>query len=218
VLEALPRSEFKGPIYRLAGPRDFSRAAEKRGLDPEEVMDLAAALGGAAYAAELLDVPFQPFDLNGVPAYSSPTRFSDGSFPVFYASMTAETSEAEVKYHRERTAMSDPARRLPVRLCVFHCELDTHKAVDLRPMKDEDAWKTLRSAATEDPFCLRLGREARGVDGVFDPEAFLAPSARCAGTTTPTFTRGVILNAVVDRIVKLTFDPTTGRITAMRPA
>ncbi len=216
MLEALPRSDYKGPIYRLAGPRDVHRAAQKRGLDPEELADLVAALG-PGFASDFLDSPFQPFDLNGVPAFGDATRFSDGSFPVFYASETAETSEVEVRYHRERIAISNAERRLPVRLCVFHCELDA-RVVDLRPMKDEEAWKGLRSAVTQDPMCLALGKEARGVGNAPDPQAFLAPSARCGGTTTPTFKREVLSNAVVDRLVRFVFDQDTGRLTAVQPA
>jgi hypothetical protein len=182
-------------------------AARKKGLDPEEAADLLEALG-EDFARILLDLPFQPFDLAGVPMYGRPTRFSDGTFPVFYASGSAETSEREVRYHCEKDAMSNPDKRLPLRFCVFYCDL-AGDVVDLRLKWDE--WDTLTSVETEDAHCLALGQEAFAGR---DPDAFLAPSARHgAGTTTPTFKREALANAVVDRLVRFTFDTRTGHVT-----
>ena len=66
------------------------------GFDPgsgDELRELLAYSGYGAQFDELLDGPFQP-----KPRLRSRTRFSDGSFPVFYSSLDAVTAEAEIGY------------------------------------------------------------------------------------------------------------------------
>jgi len=210
VLEGLDRGRNDGRIYRLAGGWTVRKAAERRGLSEGEFGAVLARTGGEV--PDFLDAPFTPFEepLDGMGRYGSRTRFSDGTFPVFYASLAAETSQREVKHHCEQDAIKHPERRsIPKKFCVFGCSLNA-TVVDLRPMHETDPeWATLTSINTADAMCLAIGCEAAAAN---DFDALLAPSARHpSGTTTPTFKRPPLSNAVVERWVRFIFDPDSGK-------
>jgi hypothetical protein len=210
VLEGLERGRYDDRVYRLAGGWTVRKAAKRRGLSEEDLEEVLARIGGEV--PDFLDAPFTVFEesLDGVGRYGARTRFSDGTFPVFYASTTAQTSQREVKHHCEQEAVEHPERRsIPKKFCVLRCNLNA-AVVDLRPSHATDGkWASLTSSNTADPTCLAIGREAAAAN---DFEALLAPSARDrGGTTTPTFKRSPLSNAVVERWVRFTFDPASGR-------
>jgi hypothetical protein len=68
-----------------------------------------------------------------LPPYGS--RFTDGSFGVFYAGRTLETAIAETKYHREAflRATSEPRIELDMRVYAVHLDAVLH---DIRGMRD----------------------------------------------------------------------------------
>ena len=146
-----------------------------------------------------------------MPPYGWPTRFSDGTFAVFFAAEARVTSEEEMKHHRERDAQEDPEKRFPVHMWAFHCDVDG-SAVDLRPKHAE--WEWLTSDETCHPNCLILGKEAVAAQ---DVDAFQAPSARhSGGTTVPTFKVEALSNPVIDGTTIFTFDPDTQKIIPLR--
>ena len=57
----------------------------------DELQELLADAGYGVQFDELLDGPFQP-----KLQWRSPSRFSDGSFPVLYTSLDTATAEAEI--------------------------------------------------------------------------------------------------------------------------
>ena len=129
----------------------------------------------------LLDGPFRPKPRLEMTGYSI-SRFSDGSFPVFYCATEAETAEAESRYHRTRFVPDTPTRYI-----VFTCDFDGC-VKDLQPQKDE--WPALTYECDYE-FCNELGSEAveTGLDGL------LAPSVRrVGGTNIPVFSRSAISN------------------------
>lgn len=62
-------------------------------------------------------------------------RFTDGSYGVFYASLTIETAIAETRYHRIRfmAATSEPAQELDMRVYAVDMQANLH---DIREMEE----------------------------------------------------------------------------------
>ena len=146
---------------------------------------------------QFLDGPFQmrrQFGGGKTPA----TRFSDGSFRVFYSSLEIATAEAELQRWVKNHMGQPRATRRAYYTC-FSCEFDG-SAKDLRPMHQN--WPDL--TADDYQFCYRLGNEAleTGLD------ALLTPSARYGGgTNVPVFKRPAIHSPKVVRPVVVMYDP-----------
>jgi hypothetical protein len=68
-----------------------------------------------------------------LPPYGS--RFTDGSFGVFYAGRTLDTSIAETKHHREAFLRATNEPRIELDMRVYAVDLDT-MLHDIRGMKD----------------------------------------------------------------------------------
>ena len=211
MLEKLSRSAFSSIIHRLAGRRSVQRLAEKLGLTGEDFNDFSKAIGDESLAKVLLSDPFREKIFRDMPPYGWPTRFSDGTFAVFYAAEARDTSEEEMTYHRELDALEDAENRLPLHMWAFHCNI-VGSAVDVRTKHAE--WPWLTSDETCHPNCLNLGKEAIAAR---DVDAFRAPSARHAGgTTVPTFSASVLSNPVVDGTTIFTFDAVTLKLIRRR--
>ena len=136
------------------------------------------------------------------------SRFSDGSFPVFYSSLEAETAEDECKHGFMQFLGQPTAARTWYQLR-FTCDF-SGTAKDLRPKTDD--WPAL-TYRIDYNFCNKLGLEAieTGLKGL------LAPSVRRAGgTNLPVFARDAIRNPVADVLVVMTHDPSTGQVSLSR--
>ena len=81
MLEGLPKDRMEARLYRLANTRRRLEALTALGLVSDDRDEVLAFLGGDGDPEELLDAPLRP-DLTWSP---EPTRFSDGSWRVFYA-------------------------------------------------------------------------------------------------------------------------------------
>jgi len=91
-------------------------------------------------------------------------RFTDGSYGVFYASLTIETAISETKYHRIRflQATEEPAQELDMRVYAVDLGADLH---DIRGMRESHpAWYH----ATNYAMSQELARSLRenGSDGI----------------------------------------------------
>ena len=91
-------------------------------------------------------------------------RFSDGSYGVFYASLTVRTAIAETLHHRTRflEATKEPAQEIDMRVYAVDLEADLH---DIRAMRDSHpAWYHPASYV----MSQELGRSLRdaGSDGI----------------------------------------------------
>lgn len=203
MLEELPPLNRTEIIHRFGNRREPLDVARRMGLDEQAVDELLAFLGPESRtmdAKQLLDDPFRQKQ-HWAPR---PTRFSDGTWPVFYAALERETSEQEIGHHYVSAAMGDPSRGRTVYYSVFHCQF-SGEARDLR--KKQEEWGGLVSPDTDNPFCQNLGREAveAGIDG------FLAPSARVAGgTTVPAFAPDCLSRPQIDGDAAFSFDTTAG--------
>jgi hypothetical protein len=92
------------------------------------------------------------------------SRFTDGSYGVFYASLTLETAIAETSHHRTMfmLATDEPAQELDMRAYAVDLEAELH---DIRSFKDSHpAYYHPTSYATAQHLAGQL-REA-GADGI----------------------------------------------------
>ena len=152
VLQSIPSRSRSRQVYRLARDRPTEEILAEHQLDPSAGDDIAADLVEFGYVVderELLDTPFRP------KRKRKPTRFSDGSFPVFYSSLSSETAEAEVR-HWAPTVMGRPRQPRTTYYWLFRCTFEGVEK-DLRPQIQ--TWPDL---VHDDDYtlCNRLGAEA----------------------------------------------------------
>ena len=211
MLEEVVRRRFDGVMFRLAGRRSVQRTAEKLGLTGGDLRDFEDAIGSESIARILLSDPFDEKLFPDMPPFGFPTRFSDGSYPVLYASLSRETSEEELRHHRRRDALEHVDRRLPVHMWAYRCRLNGQVA-DVRTRHED--WPWLTSDETLNPDCLKVGKEAHEA---VDIDALLAPSARHeGGTTVPTFNQEALSDPAIDGTTVFAFDEATGTISVRR--
>ena len=170
-------------------------------LDPrgsDELQDLLADGARVVRVDELLDAPFRPKR-----RLRSRTRFSDGSFPVFYTSLNAATAEAEVRYWLPRF-MGSPGNPRTAYYQRFSCEFDGIEK-DLRPRLGD--WPDLIHDR-DYSFCNQLGAEARHlqIDGL------VTWSARYEGANLPVFRRRAVGSPRLEGVVAMTYHPDTGEV------
>lgn len=160
--------------------------------------ELLAAVGREATADELCDAPFRPKR-----KLRRRTRYSDGTFPVFYSSLAPETAEAEVG-HWLPVVMGRPKTARTMYYLRLECTFSGREK-DLRAKVS--AWPDLVHEA-DYSFCNRLGAEARRLD----LDALVVPSARHPGANLPVLRRAAIVEAEVGDAVPLTYDPASGAV------
>lgn len=126
-----------------------------------------------------------------------PSRFTDGSFPVWYGGSGQEASKAEVTFHQWRQARKElsAAKQESVihfqrALCQAHVNLRT--CLDLRSAAKEEPERYWENGPPY-PHCSQLAREARGtVEGIH------TLSRRWAGgEVVAVFVKEVIVSSVV---------------------
>lgn len=129
------------------------------------------------------------------------TRFSDGSFPVFYSALDIATTEAEVK-HWAPTFLGAPGQPRTQYRWLFRCTFEGVEK-DLRPQVN--TWPDLLHDS-DYTFCNQLGAEAvqLKLDGLVTWSA-----RRRQGVNLPVFSRRALRNPGAIRLVEITYDPTT---------
>jgi hypothetical protein len=156
-------------------------------------------------AVLLLETPF----INNANYKPSVTRFSDGSWRVFYSALEPETAEQERAHWCRKNAQSNPTAVQRFHYRELRCRLDGH-GYDLRPKRED--WPFLTGDETYPP-CNALAAEAR-TNGA---HAMLCPSARRPkGTTTPVFAREALSQPVILNLVVLQIEA-DGRVEILRP-
>lgn len=190
----------------MARDRSMEEVLAEHELDASAGADITADLVEFGYALndrELLDTPFRQ------KRKRQPTRFSGGSFPVFYSSLDSETAEAEIRHWAPRF-MGRPERPRTAYYCRFRC---TFKGVekDLRPQIG--TWPNL-THDSDYTFCNQLGAEAveLGLDGLTTWSA-----RRAQGVNVPVFSRRSLSNPKTVRLVTVTYNPATGSV-SVQPA
>jgi hypothetical protein len=178
LLEALTQNRIDARLCRLTNMRRRLAALEALGVTFNDLDAVLAFLGGDGDANELLDAPLR-FDPSFRPG---PTRFSDGSWTVFYGALDWQTAETEVGYHVVKGAIGTSAtlhyQRLECRLGGNGYDLCSHivRWPFLTGLDETEAY----------PKCHALAGEARTLGA----QALLTHSARhAAGVNAPVFSR-----------------------------
>lgn len=205
MLAALPTETGSHRVFRLANGQSAVDPLRQQGLDAEDIVgmtNLLQTFGIRESLDVLCNAPFRP--KRHLRKRGRATRFSDGSFPVFYCSLEAATAEAEIRHWLPRI-IGQPDTHRTMWYYRFACDFNG-TVKDLRHKRAD--WPTL----THDDygFCNQLGKEAvaEGLDGL------LAPSARRAGgTNLPVFRRGAIDNPGDLSTVAATYNPATCTVT-----
>ena len=206
LLARLPNRRSRRQVYRLTVVPDQDAFIRDLQFDSEgsaEMRDVLLGAGLRIYIDNLLDAPFTPKKKMRLR-----TRFTDGSFSVFYGSFEIRTAEAEIKYWCP-TIMKSATRRRTAFYILFECTFDgTEK--DLRSQKS--AWPDLTHTA-DYTFCNQIGAEAKklGLDGLVTYSARLG-----GGVNMPIFSRSAIDSPKEHGWVAITYEPSTGAVSLHR--
>ncbi len=209
LLVEIPTKRNRRQIYRLASIARDDDFLDGLGLDTrsqEELKTLLEASGHVDSTEEILDAPFRR-----KPRLGMITRYSDGTYPVFYSSLDLKTAEAEVAHWFMQSFGGRPDRRRAAYYQRFACTFDGLEK-DLRGRRGD--WPELVDVA-DYAFCNRIGSEAvqLGLDGL------VAPSARREeGSNVPVFRRQAISNPESHGTVTVAFDPHQGEVTTASAA
>lgn len=181
MLQDLDHTLVSRELIRIANPPRVRVALMDLGASLEEAIETADFLGDSQDDADaMLALPFA--ETQGFTPGA--TRFSNGSWRVFYSALETATAEAEKGYWCAKSLLGTPpaVRRLHFR--ELRCRLNG-LVIDLRPAIGNHPCLT---DGNSDAYaeCQQIALEARELD----VSALFCPSARApGGTTVPVFTR-----------------------------
>ncbi len=204
MLDKLPIQSLQERVFRYANQQDEIYFLQSMGLDTqavEEVIELLRDRQEIDSLEMLLDKPFKPKPR--LEKRKLVTRYSDGSFPVFYSALERETAKEEIKHHTRKYLTQHATKPRTVYFLRFACDFNG-SGKDLRIKHNEWPWLTHDNYSK----CHDIAREAvhENLDGL------LAPSARRdSGTCLPVFKRAAISNPISEDVVSFTFDPSTDK-------
>ena len=169
-------------------------------LGVAEIHDILPSHLQANSLDELLDKPFKHKR-----DQIRRSRFSDGSFPVFYSSLDAETAQAEMKYWLPEHVKSQTQKSRTIFFQQFSCTFDG-KEKDLRSKIGD--WPDLVHES-DYTFCNHIGSEAMRlkIDGLVSYSA-----RRNYGVNAPIFSRTSISKPKRGPMLAMTFKPDTEEI------
>ena len=94
MLEKILSRSSRRRVFRLAViPDDLKDELQLDAQSNHELQEILTAVGFRTDLEELCEGPFRPKR-----RLRPKTRFSDGSFPVFYSSLNSATAEAEIRH------------------------------------------------------------------------------------------------------------------------
>lgn len=196
MLESYAQISIDETVYRLANPPRVRAALDVLGTDFEGVIETLDFMKTSS-ADDVAVLLTSPFDADYTPP---PTRFTDGSWKVFYSAIEPETCEAERGYWCARELQSNPPTSQRFYFRELRCRANG-TGFDVRPMQEE--WPFLTGDDSSYPKCQELAREAR----VAKADALLCPSARRAGgSTVPVFVQAALSGAVIVGSVVIQID------------
>ncbi len=206
MLESIATESLQTDVFRLASQLQDIDFLRTQGFDDEnvnEMLDLLASHNVTDNPEDLCDEVFRPKPQ--LEKAENRTRFSNGSFPVFYSSLEPETAEAELKYWFQKYG-GKPTTARTAYYSRFSCRFNG-SLKDLRPMHKD--WPDL-THDSDYSFCNGLGSEvvASDLDGLLTPS-----TRRPNGTNLPVFRRQAISNPEVHAVVAMTLDPSSGEVT-----
>jgi hypothetical protein len=198
MLRGLAEIDIEERVYRLGNPPRVKAALLDLGDDWEALAETVDFLKADSdnEASALLDSPFVQ-----KPGYKpEPTRFSDGTWRVFYSALEANTCEAEVAHWCRKTVQSTPTAQRRFYYRELRCRL-RGKGYDVRPQMD--TWAFLTGDFSSYPACHQLAKEAKDAHA----DAMLCPSARLTGgSTSPVFERRALSDESLHDLVSILID------------
>ena len=196
MLEEVQSQTIRHRVFRFAALPKMEEFLAELDLDPQSNDELRELLTDRGHLTNMDELCDGPFRLKR--KFRNRTRFSDGSFPVFYSSLEVSTAEAEVRHWFPQYS-GQPRLPRTGYYQRFSCTFDGVEK-DLRPKIDE--WPDLVHP-TDYIFCNQLGAEAKSlnIDGL------ATWSARHEGTNVPIFERRAIDNPNSEGVIALTYYP-----------
>ncbi len=205
MLDSVPTRLIEAKVFRLASRQEDVEFLRTQGFDVtsiNEMVELLESRGAASSPEEFCNGPFRPKHRLRRVGYK--TRFSDGSFPVFYGSLEAQTAETEVLHWFCQTFIGKPTGQRTAYYSRFAC-IFAGDAKDLRTKQHE--WPKL-THDSDYTFCNALGATADAMD----LDGLLAPSARKIGGTNVAVFRRRAISSPRDLVsVTVTYDRSGGR-------
>jgi hypothetical protein len=135
---------------RVTDPADLETVLDIESMTNDRLRDEVGALNLVAPEDRISGPGTSPImaAFTHLPPYGS--RFTDGSFGVFYAGRTLDTAIAETKHHREAFLRATSESRIELDMRVYAVDLDT-MLHDIRGMKDtiSEVYDPSRYAASQ---------------------------------------------------------------------
>ena len=207
MLQGIPRQRAQHRVHRFALVRKAAKFLGNEGLDAQAIREMLAILESAGVLDSpeaLCEAPFKPKRR----LRRRQTRFSDGTFPVFYCALERETAQAEAEYWFADFAGRPQGKRTALYSC-FACDF-SGETKDLRPQQGR--WPKL-THAHDYTFCNALGAEALEEN----LDALLAPSVRRAGgANLAVFAKRAVSNPGDLVRMTATYNPATEEVTVCR--
>ena len=199
MLEGFTNSDFQARTYRFGNSIDVGRYPDVDKLDSRQIRELAALLDADKLhtLVGFLDSPFKDVHPGG-------SRFTDGSFGVYYSAIEQETARIEAHdFYRNIVADGATSRRVAYYRCIS-CDF-AGTVINFMPMEGEHSY--LKADTGEDK-CRELAREARAaaIDGFLTPSAGRARRGE-AGVCLPVFSRASLSNPAEGPAQIFAFDP-----------
>lgn len=205
MLEKLPIQSLQERAFRYASQQNEVDFLQSMGLDTqavEEIVELLRARQEIDSLEMLLDKPFKP--KHQLEKQKLVTRYSDGSFPVFYSALERETAKEEIQHHTKKYLTQHATKPRTVYFLRFVCYFNGD-GKDLRVKHTDWPWLTHDSDYSK---CHDIAYEAvrEGLDGLLTPSA-----RRNSGTCLPVFKRTALSSPESEEFVSFTFDPSTNQ-------
>ncbi len=203
MLEALGTRTVHETVYRITS-LPSEKLLEERGANSEsldEIRNLLNSLGNPLTVDQIIDHTFQPKPKGDESNPFPVSRFSDGTFGVFYSAIEIPTCKREVESHLADEIAENGSETLPYTRYYQLIECNySGTTVDLRG-KEKVHSELVSSDKTGYHFCQQLGAEAKELELA----GLLTRSARQAGgTCVPVFERVALSNPNIVREVVLT--------------
>lgn len=112
-----------GPWDRIAAPADFDALAQLESLTNPRLREEQGVLAGIPRERWLTGPGSTPVMAAFTHLNPEGSRFSDGSFGVFYASRTVETAIRETVHHRERFLSRTQEPPTVLQMCSYQCTI-----------------------------------------------------------------------------------------------
>jgi hypothetical protein len=191
-----PRTHrVQGPVHRLVASRHPPVGVFDTPRDEDELRMLAELEGltNDRLRQELGQIRLVPADeimvgpgctpIMSAFCHPGPSRFTDGTFGVYYAALTIETAIAETRYHRERF-LRDAS--LPAEVVEMRCYTTSVVKPMTRLPSDARATKAIL-----DPVSYAAGQRfgaaqrERGAWGIYYDSVRHSPDGRCIAVLRP---------------------------------